>query len=190
MLSREEIYNNFSLYMGWLRNEFGEECVEKLFGDDADKIANATFAINESSGLAYDGSLIETVFKISRKAKEIASLLPEEQRPSEHSITKVAFLSHFAKVHMFMPNEVKWSRDKGKLYDFVDLQCALRCGERSYWICTNCGIRFTLEEYEAMRIMDKDVDDPFTNIHSSPLSIVIRMANQLLTYSHEYAATK
>lgn len=64
-----------------------------------------------------------------------------------------------------------------------DLKGALRVGERSLLIAMNEGVKFTEDEFEAMRIMDKDgADDNYSKYFSSPLSMVIRHANEMLDY--------
>jgi hypothetical protein len=42
------------------------------------------------------------------------------------------------------------------------------------------GIRFTEEEYEAMKVLDKDLsEDNYAKLFSSPLSIIIKNANDM-----------
>ena len=71
---------------------------------------------------------------------------------------------------------------RGKIYVFEELKGALRCGERSAWICSEVDIKFTEEEYEAMKVLDKDLsEDNYAKLFSSPLSIIIKNANDMAT---------
>lgn len=188
-MEKEEIEKNYELYVTWLKKNVGETEVANLFThlegntDECNNLKYAVFGNTVDSGVAYDGSLIKTVFEISSYAKKINKILPEEIQVSEHSITKVAFLSHVAKALMFTENDNSWEKtNRGILYKFTDLDGALRCGERSIMLCMNSGIRFSEVEYEAMRIMDKanDNTDNYTKCFSSTLSMVIRQANEII----------
>jgi hypothetical protein len=165
------------VYVG---KESAEKIIEVLGGDDA--IVNATYAGKEDSGLAYDGSFTKTVLTMTGYAININEMLPEAVRADKNSIAKVCLLSQIAKVLMFTPNPNDWEKEKrGVIYTFKPLPGALRTGERSILIAMNCGVTFTGEEFEAMRILDKDFDDDnYSKIFSSVLSVVIKQANEII----------
>jgi hypothetical protein len=82
---------------------------------------------------------------------------------------------------MFMPNPEQWQVQKqGKVFAFVENGACLRTGELSKLICGNAGITFTLEEYEAMSILDKTGDE-YENMskYRTPLSSILKNASDL-----------
>lgn len=184
-MSDEKKTSNVRAFSNWIKATFGDDVYDRILeavgGENA--IANASFATTRDTGGAYVGSLLPCVFEISKTAKSINRLLPEEVRADDDSITKVALLSHIAKVVMFSENDNQWEiNNRGIVFKFNDLEGALRCGERSLLIAMNAGITFTPSEFEAMRIMDKTSnDDNYTKYYSSALSTVIRQANELVT---------
>ena len=79
---------------------------------------------------------------------------------------------------MFVPVTEQWKINKGILYDFNnELPSSLKLGERSIYLCMKYGIKLSEEEYEAMRILDKDEDK--TNSFMNPLCEIVKIANQL-----------
>ena len=176
--------SNYGKYKKRLEVYVGEESaskiIEMLGGDDA--IVNATYASKEDSGLAYEGSFTKTILTLTGYAISINEMLPEAVRADKNSIAKVCLLSQIAKVQMFTPNPNDWEKEKrGIIYAFKPLPGALRTGERSILIAMNCGVGFTEEEFEAMRILDKDFDDDnYSKIFSSVLSVVIKQASEII----------
>lgn len=189
MLSEETIQKNFKSYKICLIKLVGEEIADRfidLLGGE-DRVARATYSNLLDSGSAYDGSLIKNILVMSKWADKINEILPEKAKADTDSIHKVCFLSQMSKVLLYEENDNNWERaNRGMLYKFNNnLQGALRVGERSTFIAINAGIKFNEIEYEAMRIMDKDNgDDNYTKYFSSPLSTVIRQANELITLAN------
>lgn len=185
MLSLETIETNFKNYKDSLGEILGEEVANNIITElgGEDKVKNAVFGSTTDSGVAYDGSLIACSIAIIGFATNINNMLPSTKRANPDSIKKIGLLSHIAKVLMFTENDNSWEKtNRGMIYKFENLDGALRCGERSILIAMNCGVRFTAEEFEAMRIMDKaGENDNFTKFYSSSLSTVIRQANELIT---------
>lgn len=179
------ISENFKTYQETLVEILGEDLVKNIIGilGGEDAITKATFGSTVESGVAYDGSLVACSMAINTYAQKINEMLPSSKRASATSITKVALLSHIAKTLMFSENDNSWEKtNRGILYKFENLEGALRCGERSILLAMNAGVKFTPEEYEAMRIMDKSGDDDnYTKYYSSTLSTVIRQANEIIT---------
>ena len=179
------ISGNFKTYyetlIGLVGDEVAKNLIESVGGEDV--LAKASFGTTVESGVAYDGSLTACSMAIGNYAKKINELFPPSKRANEESIEKVALLSHIAKALMFVENDNTWEKtNRGILYKFENLNGALRCGERSILLAMNAGVKFTPEEYEAMRIMDKAGDDDnYTKFYSSTLSIIIRQANEIIT---------
>ena len=181
------VLKNFDNYYKGLVKTIGSELADKVIkalGGEED-VAVAPFFNLEESGVAYEGAFTRSVIRLIKIAYNINDTLPDDLKVDERSINKVCLLSHIAKVQLYVPNENKWEiTNRGMNYAFNnELKGALRVGERSLFISTNAGVKFTEEEFEAMRIMDKDgADDNYSKYFSSPLSMVIRQANETLDY--------
>ena len=183
MENTTKIYENYSWFITQL-NLCGvntEKLVTLLGGQE--RIMRAVAGSNLDSGLAYAGSLLEHIKIVCEIARRNAKMISGAIIIDEKSIVKVALLNQIAKVLMFVPNTNDWEvKNRGKIYVFEELKGALRCGERSTWLCTEADIKFTEEEYEAMKVLDKDLaEDNYAKLYSSPLSIVIRNANDMAT---------
>jgi len=173
---------NYSIFKKYLTKIIGEETYNKLIESlgGEEKIDDASFATNADTGLAFQGSLLDTVLKLANYATKINDLLPDNNKVEPRSIYKVCLLSHLSKVIMFKPNENQWAVEKqGKLFEFEDLPGALRFGERSILLAMNAGVQFTPEEFEAMRITEK-TDDDYAKYFSSMLAVIVKQANELI----------
>lgn len=185
----DTIDSNYKTYKTLLIRAIGEEqanaIIASVGGDDA--IKKASFGTTDMSGTAFEGSLVQVTIELMNKAIAINSMLPELLQVDKKVIGKISILSHIAKVIMFTPNDKQWEiTNQGKLYKFAELEGALRLGERSLLIATNAGVQFTPTEFEAMRIVDKiGENDSMTKFFASPLSTVIKMANELVTLEHQ-----
>lgn len=181
MENTNKIYENYSWFVTQLNlcGVNAEKLIDYLGGQE--RVMRAVAGSNLESGLAYAGSLLEHVKIVSEIAKRNAKMISGAITIDEKSIMKVALLNQIAKVLMFVPNTNEWQiKNQGKLYVFEELKGALRCGERSTWICGEVNIKFTEEEYEAMKVLDKDVsEDNYAKLYSSPLSIIIRNAHDM-----------
>lgn len=187
MISTEKINSNFVIWTERLRkyNCYSDRLVDEL----GDKIKNASFSLNENSGSAYQGSMLDTVLntlcRIGYEINENAFGYNEKQKiRHEHlyinvnMLMRVLLLQHIAKAEMFVLQESSWKAKNGMLFDFSnDLKTQLKLGERSIFLCMKYGIELSEEEYEAMRIIDKDEDK--TNSFISPLCEIVKIANQL-----------
>lgn len=186
-LSEETIEKNYSAFnrglVKYVGDEIAEKIIEKLGGDES--IKNATYALTGDTGAAYNGSFTKNVIKLGKIASEIANN-PEifkEGTISTKSIWKVALLSQIAKVLLFVENDNGWEiSNRGMVYKYNnELKGALRVGERSTLIASNCGVKFTEEEYEAMKIIDKTCEeDNYKKYFLSPLSQVIKIASDII----------
>lgn len=176
---------NFTTYKKYLLSLVGENCLPILINalGGEEKIMNASFGMNINSGLAYNGAMVQQSLKIGEIAAGINDLLPKEKRVEPSKIWKVALLSHISKVVMYAENFNKWEvENRGIKYTFVEKPVVLKGGELSALIAMNSGIKFTEEEYEAMRILDKiKEDDSSSRWGSCTLSMLIRQANEIIT---------
>lgn len=181
------VLKNFDNYYKGLVKTIGSELADKVIKalGGPEKVAEAPFFNLDESGVAYEGAFSRSVIRLIKIAYNINDTLPEHLRVDERSINKVCLLSHIAKVQLYLPNDNNWEvTNRGMVYKFNnDLKGALRVGERSLLIAMNEGVKFTEDEFEAMRIMDKDgADDNYSKYFSSPLSMVVRQANEILDY--------
>lgn len=189
MLSEDIILKNYDDFKKRLETYVGVEetknLINSLGGDDV--VMDASYANLTDSGLAYKGSLIESMLNITKYAVKINQLLPENKQANLSSIVKVGLLHHIAKVLLYEPNDNNWEiTNRGMVYKYnSELEGALRVGERSALLSSNAGIKFSELEYEAMRIMDKTNDDNYAKYYSSSLSIVIKQANEIVNHIYK-----
>ena len=189
MLSEDIILKNYDDFKKRLETYVGVEetnnLINSLGGDDV--VMDASYANLTDSGLAYKGSLIESMLNITRYAVKINQLLPENKQANLNSIVKVGLLHHIAKVLLYEANDNNWEiTNRGMVYKYnSELEGALRVGERSTLLSSNAGIKFSELEYEAMRIMDKTNDDNYAKYYSSSLSIVIKQANEIVNHIYK-----
>ena len=79
---------------------------------------------------------------------------------------------------MFVSCKEQWKINKGMNYEFNnELSTSLKLGDRSAFICQKYGIKLTEEEYEAMKICDKEEEK--NNSFVTPLAELVKIANQL-----------
>lgn len=179
MLTEAGRSQNYSLFKKKLE-QIGVD-TEKLFTKYGEMIENAPFAPNESSRMAYDGAMIQHVMRVvTPYAIKINDLIPESLKPETNSLIKVCLLHQVAKAVMFVPNDNDWEvNNRGINYKYATYNVALRTGFRSLLLCQECGINFTAEEAEAMTIMDRDATDEQAKFYCTPLSVILRQANEL-----------
>lgn len=186
-ITEEKINRNYLLWTEFLKkyNCYSEDLIK----DYGEKIKVASFAMNETSGGAYQGSLLDIVlsnlcviathinedaFGLNAKEKTKHAFL----RVDKNSLMKVLLLQHISKAELFVPSNEQWKINKGMFYEFnPNLQTALKLGERSVFLCMKYGITLTEEEYEAMKICDKDEEK--NNSFITPLAELVKIANQL-----------
>ena len=186
-ITEEKINRNYLLWIDYLKkyNCYSED----LINDYGELIKLASFAMNETSGGAYQGSLLDVVlsslcviashinenaFGINDKGKIKHPFLQVDK----NSLMKVLLLQHISKAEMFIPSNEQWKINKGMFYEFnPNLQTALKLGERSIYICMKYGIVLSEEEYDAMKICDKDEEK--NNSFTTPLAEIVKIANQL-----------
>lgn len=190
MLTEEKINSNFVIYCEKLK-QYG--CYSQRMMDEiGNSIKVASFGLDENSGSAYCGSMIDVVLTslcvIGAHINTNAFGIGKNGKPQHpfllvdnNSLMKVLLLQHISKSMIFVPEDNDWFVKKGKLYKFNDsLETSLKVGERSIHLCMKYGIQLSDEEFEAMRIIDRDDLDK-NNAFTTPLSLLVRMANQLTT---------
>lgn len=144
------------------------------------KIKNSPAGLEVSSGLAFPGALLLLMLRSLDYARKILNLNGNEFGIDENSLTKVVLLHHIGKALIYEENDDEWQKNKrGFLYKWVDNETVLKAGERSLYVTQRCGIELTETEFEAMKINDKTDDDKFSMLHITPLSMIVKMADDL-----------
>lgn len=145
-----------------------------------DKIKNSPAGLELSSGLAFPGALLLLMMTSLRYARQLVNMGDNEFNIDGNSLTKVALLHHIGKALIYEENDDEWQRNKrGMFYKWVDNETILKAGERSLYVLQRCGIELTESEFEAMKINDKTDDDKFSMLHITPLSMIVKMADDL-----------
>ena len=188
MISEEKINLN---YTRWIERLKHYDCYsERLIDEIGDKIKNASFALQESSGAAYQGSMIDVVLNnlcviachLNDRAFGVNKdkVLHPYLQVNQNSLIRVLLLQHIAKAEMFILQTNQWKAKQGYLFDFnPNMNTCLKCGERTTFLCMKYGIELTEEEFEAIRIIDKE--DSVANPYITPLCQLVKMANQLVS---------
>ena len=177
-LISEEIKNkNLQLFFKKLSDVgVNTDILQQLYGD---KLLNATYAMQLDTNLAYEGSLINTLLRVlTPLAININNLLSEDKKCDNNIVIKIALLHQIAKCTMFEHNTNQWEVDnRGMAYKYAKYDAAIKLGARSIAICSECGIKLSPIEIEAMLINDRDDDQ--SRYFSNVLSNVIKNANEL-----------
>lgn len=179
MITNKEMESNFDK---WIKRLQTYNCYSKeLINTYGDLLKKASYGMSEDSGSAYDGSLLDIVLnKLCLYSFNINNTLSESMKVNKESLLKVLLLQHISKCEMFVEQTVDWQRKRGVLYEFnPEIKGQLKTGERSAYICMKYGINLTEEEYEAIRIIDKDNDDK-SQYYASPLATIVKMTNLLV----------
>ena len=189
MITEEKLNSNF---VRWVERLKKYSCYsEEMISEIGDKLKRASFTLSTVSGCAYDGSMIDTVLNhlcvIAYHINEDAFGLNVKQRMKHpflkvdsNTLMKVLLLQHISKAEMFVPQEQQWKIKNGYVFDFnPNMATTLKCGERSIYLCQKYGIKLTEEEYEAIRIIDKDDDNKKADMYVNPLCQLVKIANQL-----------
>ena len=186
-ITEEKINKNYLLWTEYLKKY---DCYsEELINDYGDLVRNGSFAMSDNTGAAYQGSLLNVVlnnlcviathinengFGVNNNGKEKHPFLYVDKK----SLMKVLLLQHISKAEMFVPVTEQWKINKGFYYDFNNnLNTSLKLGERSIFLCMKYGIKLTEEEYDAMKVCDKDEEK--NNSYVTPLAELVKIANQL-----------
>ena len=168
-----------------------EESCENLKESYGKLLDVAGFGAKADTGLAYEGALLETVLKkLAVFAIKINDIYPEEIRADKNSLVKVCLLQHISKCLRMTKSNDEWRIKKlGEVYTYTEGIPAIGTGLHSLIMATNCGIRFTAFEVEAMTIIDRKDDDLQAKYHSSMLTTIIKQANEMV-YVQEHELLK
>ena len=178
-MDESRINANFLKYISRLERY---SCYSQQMMDEiGEKIKHAPYGLSADSGGAYDGALVDVVLnKLCRMGFDLnKGGLAEHplMMVNTDMLMRVLLLQHIGKAVMFTPQTEEWTKKKGWVYDFDNtLKSNLKLGERSLYLCQHYDIKVTDEEYEAIRIIDKEWDDKHI-IMSSPLCVITRVAN-------------
>lgn len=178
-MTEETRENNFELFIKKL-NQIGIETDLMVYGI-GDKLKNATFNMSIESGLAGDGSLIDTVLRtLTPYAVRLNDLFPMDIRVDKNVLVKICLLHQISKAVRIVPNDNQWEIEKrGMLYKYDSNQPSIRTGLHSLILAQNFGIKFTPQEAEAMTVNDRDLTDNQSRWHSSLLASIVRQANEM-----------
>jgi hypothetical protein len=149
------------------------------YGSD---IETATFSNLSTNGLAYEGSLLQTLlYKLTPYALKLNDMFPESIRVDRDKIIKVCLLQHIAKSVRLIKNENDWEvKNRGMVYKYNPSNPSIRNGLHSLQMCYEHGIMFSVDEVEAMTINDRDLTDDQARWHSSLFASIIRQANEMV----------
>lgn len=178
MLTQEKINTNFVTYTKLLE-KYG--CYsQRLMDELGDNIKNCSFAMNEDSGSAYQGAMIDVVInvlcKIAHNINEKGFADNPYLKVNNFNLMRVLLLQHIAKAQMFVPQREQWKLKKGSLFDFNDnLEAVLKLGARTIFLCQKYGIELSEAEYEAIGCIDK-TEDKYDYL-LSPLCAIVKYAN-------------
>lgn len=148
---------------------------------NVDELIKTPVTVSLDSGVAYDGALIFHTIMIWHFANKLLPIYEKIDKINVKSLAKVTVLHQLGKIGMFTPNQDEWQVKKlGKVYSFVENNVCMKTGELSKMVCSNAGVKFTIDEYEAMSILDKSNEDfEKSNKYHSHLSTIFKMASDL-----------
>lgn len=190
-MTEEQLNANFIKYISRLKkyNCYSQEMIDEI----GDALKRAPYCLTEEGGGAYEGGMIDIVLnRLCRLAYDLNTNgfgLTDKNDNIEHPklmvntemLMRVLLLQHIGKSEMFIPQPEEWKRKKGWIYEFNDaFKSNLRLGERSLYLCQKYGIVLNDEEYEAIRIIDREWDEKHL-IMSSPICAFVRICNLLTT---------
>lgn len=179
MLTEEIKLKNYEIFLQKIE-KYGvsKETIESVFGNE---LINATYAIDNQSHLAYEGSLLNTVLRtLIPYSLKLNDILPDNIKCDKDTIIKIGLIQHLAKSNMFIKNDNNWEIEKlGKMFKFAPNKIALRTGAKALAIAFKLGLTLTDNEIEAITIIDKDSNDEQAKLFATPLAVIIRQANEL-----------
>lgn len=153
-----------------------------------DLLSIGSYSTTSDKGLAYEGSLVETILKkLTVFAVKINEIYPQEVMVDKKSLVKICLLQHISKCVRLVESTDEWRKNKlGEIYTYTSGMPAIGVGLHSLIMASECGIEFTPFESEAMTIIDRDDDDAQAKYHSSLLTNIVKQANEMVyNYSTE-----
>lgn len=167
----------------------GNDNLLRYLGDD---LFTAPASHMTSMNNAFEGGLLNHMFRVVKHARNINNGLQEALRLPLDTIIKVCFLCEIGRVGMYTPQEDKWQREKlGKVYEFKDDAVSMYVGQRSVYILTITGNSLSEVQYQAILTHDANVSDsPMLKWHADPLTIILRQAIELAILEEKFDAKK
>lgn len=170
---KEKYYNLFFTKL----NDLGVNTtvLQEKYGE---KIKNASFASKNYDGMAYEGSLLEVIlYHLTPIAlKENESF--EELKVDKEKIVKICLLQHLSKAVRMIKNDNQWEmRERNIIFKYNENNPAIKTGLHSVALLSECGINLTVDEIEAITVIDRDTNDSQSNLFSSVCAEIIRIAN-------------
>jgi hypothetical protein len=156
---------------------------------DIEQLQKTPVLINKDSGLAYDGALIYYSLTMWFYAKKLQPIYSSIHNVDLQSLAKIIVLQPLGKIGMYEPNDNEWEVNKlGKIYKFSEKSVCLKSGDYAKILCSNAGVTFTLDEYEAMGVLDKTFEEfEKSRMYLTPLSILFKMCHD---FAFDFAKTK
>lgn len=170
-----------------------EDSCKQLKEKYGNLLNHASYNTKSESGLAYEGSLLETVLtKLTVLAIKINELYPEEIRVDKNSLVKVCLLQHISKCMRLTRSTDEWRIKKlGEIYTYTEGMPAIGTGLHSLIMATSAGVELSPIEGEAMTIIDRKDDDLQAKYHSSILTSIVKQANEMVyIQQHELGKIK
>ena len=177
MLTEEKIKKNAAKYYST-----GDEykCLTpELIDELGVQIVDAPASTRTDMNNAFPGGLVDHILTVTKYCVSLNNLLPKPQQLEMDSIIKVSIIHQIGKVKLYKKLESPWHNERGMMYEFNDDLISMKVGERSLYIATSCGVKFTEEEYQAIVNFDKDDDDKQAKFHNSTLGDILKSANVL-----------
>ena len=170
---KEKYYNLFFTKL----NDLGVNTtvLQERYGEN---IKNASFASRNYDGMAYEGSLLEVIlYHLTPIAlKENESF--EELKVDKEKIVKICLLQHLSKAVRMIKNDNQWEvREKNIIFKYNENNPSIKTGLHSVALLSECGINLTVDEIEAITVIDRDTNDNQSNLFSSVCTEIIRIAN-------------
>lgn len=176
MLQKEKIDRNYNLFISKLK-EIGIETniLQERYGE---AIKHASFSSRNYDGMAYEGSLLEVIlYHLTPIAlKENESF--EELKVDKEKIVKICLLQHLSKAVRMIKNDNQWEvKERSIIFKYNENNPAIKTGLHSVALLSECGINLTVDEIEAITVIDRDANDSQSNLFSSVCAEIIRIAN-------------
>ena len=151
---------------------------DELMAFLGESFIKAPASTNTDMNNAFEGGLVAHLLLTTSYAVSTNNSLPEAKRVDTDSLIKVCLLHQIGKTFLFVPQTSSWHNERGIMYTFNNDQVSMRVGERSLYIATKFGIKFTEEEYAAINSFDK-VDDKMAEYHNTRLGEILKVSNKL-----------
>lgn len=176
-LTQEKVAKNARKYYATLEKYgFFNDGLVEILGEDFIKSPAST---REDLHNAFEGGLIDHLFKVAKYAVLINKTLPEALQVDETSILKVSLLHQIGKAGLYIKKVSDWHNKQGIFYDFNNELVSMKIGERSIYYLTKVGISLSEEEFQAIVNYDKETDDKQAKWHTNTLGVLLRQANEL-----------